>query len=120
MSEKLEAELEIPLIEGAIRDTDEMYKVSQNDETADVASVNFNHTGRIPVKKRTIETSTEAKERIIARIEASRAEREALFQQYGDPVEGLSDILADIPSEIIEQNFERDENGLVYVKRFDL
>ena len=58
-----------------------------------------------------------ARDRIGQRIEAGKLERERRRKLYGDPLERLAKILADLPPEVLAENFGRDEDGQFYVKR---
>ncbi len=75
---------------------------------------------RSKLDKKVEETALEIKERIKARSQAKKAHRTALTAQDGDPIEGLSRILEDVPVEIFEKNFAQDEDGLVYVTRHEI
>lgn len=54
-------------------------------------------------------------ERIMARVEAEESERQALLQQYGDPLKALDNILADVPKELLEKDIEEDADGNTYI-----
>ncbi len=71
----------------------------------------------VPAIPRYLDMSLTPWERIQARHDSKKAEREALRAKIGDPVEYLSKLLGDIPREVMEEDLETDENGLIRVKK---
>ena len=60
-----------------------------------------------------------SKAKLIARIEAKRARQlNNQDQSNDDPVETLSNLLSHISPEVLENDYERGEDGLVYDKRY--
>ena len=57
------------------------------------------------------------KEQIKASVQAKKAHRAMLRQELGNPVEGLTNLLAHIPQGVIEQQVWYDEDGFRHVKR---
>ena len=56
--------------------------------------------------------------RLQAKFEANAARRAALLEIIGDPIEALTHLLDEVPEEIKQQAFEKDENGEFYLKKF--
>jgi hypothetical protein len=57
-------------------------------------------------------------ERIRQRMEATRAEREVMQAQIGDPIEALANLLGPLPEELLAEDLEEDENGMIRVNKF--